>query len=82
MGRFCLKRKTFSHGLTRVHEMRELPSGRLLGRISLWAESGEVVPELIEEFLIESGLLADDWRDQVNLPQEPTKDNDGSQAGW
>jgi len=58
--------------------MRELPSGRLLGRISLWADSGAVVPELVEEFLIESGLRPEDWRDQADLPHEPGEDSDGA----
>lgn len=81
MGRFRLKRKVFSHGLTRVHEMRDLATGRLLGRISLWADNREVVPELVEEFLIESKLLPEDWRDQVELRDDQAQEDGAGPVG-
>lgn len=62
MGRFRLKHTMPSHGLSRVHDMRDLHTGRLLDRISLWADTEEVLPELVAEFLIESQLVPEDFQ--------------------
>lgn len=63
MGRFRIKRTLTSHGLTRVHELRDLNTGRLLGRVVLWADSPDVVPELIEAFLLRAEILPEEWRE-------------------
>lgn len=60
----------------RVHEMRDLHTGRLLGRISLWADNQEVVPELLEEFLIESELVPEDF--QLDPQPDQTREHDAA----
>lgn len=64
MGRFRIKRSIPSHGLTRVHEMQDPDTGHLLGRVVLWAENPDVVPELVEAFIVSAGILPTDWRER------------------
>lgn len=64
MGRFRVKRSISSRGLTRIHEMRDRDTGHLLGRVVLWADSQEVVPELVEAFLVSAEILPKDWRER------------------
>ena len=63
MGRFRIKRSIYLHGLSRVHEMRDRSTGHLLGRVVFWAETQDVVPELVEAFLVSAEILTKDWRD-------------------
>ena len=74
MGRFRVKRSIYSHGLTRVHEMRDQDTGRMLGRVVLWADSPDVVPELLEAFLIGAEVLPKDWREQSEDWDGPDKE--------
>lgn len=65
MGRFRLKRSLHTSGETHIHEMRNPTTGQLRGRVVLWAESEDVVPELVEQFLVGVGVLPIDWREDM-----------------
>lgn len=70
MGRFRLKHKLPAHGLALVHELRDLHTGRLLGRIHLWADQAAVLPDLVSEFLIQSQLVPEDFELELQTDQD------------
>lgn len=74
MGCFRLKHKLPAHGLALIHELRHLHTGRLLGRISLWADSSEVLPELLSEFLIQSQVVPEDFHLDPQSDHHPEGD--------
>ena len=71
MGRFRIKRLIMPYGVAHAHEVRDQHTGQIIGRIVLWAEKPDMIPELIEGFLIDSELLPPDWREQPEDAEEP-----------
>jgi len=81
MGRFRVKRSILSHGLTRAHKMRDQNTGRILGRVVLWADNQDLVSELVETFLVSAEVLPKDLRERSEDGDCPGKEEGNATPG-